>query len=53
MNAPVNTNPFLPTAPQNQAVATVQTESSRAVAEVQSALVIAKQFPRDMNQGKL
>ncbi len=50
MNAPVNTNPFLPTAPQNNALATVQTESSRAVAEVQSALVIAKQFPRDMNQ---
>lgn len=50
MNAPVNTNPFLPTAPQNSAVSTVQTENSRAVAEVQSALVIAKQFPRDMNQ---
>lgn len=50
MNAPVNTNPFLPTAPQNNAVSTVQTENSRAVAEVQSALVIAKQFPRDMNQ---
>lgn len=50
MNASVNTNPFLPTAPQNSAVSTVQTENSRAVAEVQSALVIAKQFPRDMNQ---
>ncbi|WP_335987144.1 hypothetical protein [Acinetobacter bereziniae] len=47
MNAPVNTNPFLPTAPQNSAVSTVQSDVQRSVAEVQAALVIAKQFPRN------
>lgn len=47
MNAPVNTNPFLPTAPQNNAVSTVQSDVQRSVAEVQAALVIAKQFPRN------
>jgi len=47
MNAPVNTNPFLPTAPQNSTVSTVQSDVQRSVAEVQAALVIAKQFPRN------
>lgn len=47
MNVPVKTNPFLPTAPQNSAVSTVQSEVQRSVAEVQAALVIAKQFPRN------
>lgn len=47
MNAPVNTNPFLPTAPQNSAVSTVQSDVQRSVAEVQAVLVIAKQFPRN------
>ncbi|MFW2098214.1 hypothetical protein ACG9ZL_18680 [Acinetobacter sp. ULE_I057] len=47
MNAPVNTNPFLPTSPQNSAVSTVQSDVQRSVAEVQAALVIAKQFPRN------
>ncbi|MDO6644552.1 hypothetical protein [Acinetobacter guillouiae] len=47
MNAPVNTNPFLPTAPQNSSVSTVQSDVQRSVAEVQAALVIAKQFPRN------
>ena len=47
MNAPVKGNPFAVSAPQSQAMATVQADSQRAVAEVQAALVIAKQFPRN------
>lgn len=49
MNAPVhqNQNPFAVSAPQTQAMSTVQSDSQRAIAEVQAALVIAKQFPRD------
>lgn len=49
MNAPVhqNQNPFAVSAPQTQAMSTVQSESQRAIAEVQAALVIAKQFPRN------
>ena len=49
MNAPVhvNQNPFAVSAPQTQAMSTVQADSQRAVAEVQAALVIAKQFPRN------
>lgn len=48
MNAPVkNTNPFAVAAPQSQAMSTVQSDSQRAIAEVQAALVIAKQFPRN------
>ena len=52
MNMPVhqNQNPFAVSAPQTQAMSTVQSDSQRAIAEVQAALVIAKQFPRDMNQ---
>ena len=50
MNAPVKGNPFAVSAPQSQAMATVQADSQRAVAEVQAALVIAKQFPRNMNE---
>ena len=52
MNMPVHTNqnPFAVSAPQTQAMSTVQSDSQRAIAEVQAALVIAKQFPRDMNQ---
>lgn len=50
MNAIVNQNPFAVTAPQTQAMATVQADSQRAVAEVQAALVIAKQFPRNMTE---
>ncbi|WP_180072162.1 hypothetical protein [Acinetobacter sp. YH12200] len=50
MNAPVKSNPFAVSAPQSQAMATVQSDSQRAVAEVQAALVIAKQFPRNMNE---
>lgn len=50
MNAPVQhqgQNPFAVSAPQTQAMSTVQADSQRAVAEVQAALVIAKQFPRN------
>ena len=49
MNAPVhqNQNPFAVSAPQTQAISTVQSDSQRAIAEVQAALVIAKQFPRN------
>ena len=49
MNMPVHTNqnPFAVSAPQTQAMSTVQADSQRAVAEVQAALVIAKQFPRN------
>ena len=49
MNAPVHTNqnPFAVSAPQTQAMSTVQSDSQRAIAEVQAALVIAKQFPRN------
>lgn len=47
MNAPAKGNPFAVSAPQSQAMATVQADSQRAVAEVQAALVIAKQFPRN------
>jgi hypothetical protein len=49
MSAPVQTNqnPFAVSAPQTQAMSTVQADSQRAVAEVQAALVIAKQFPRN------
>lgn len=49
MNAPVhvNQNPFAVSTPQTQAMSTVQADSQRAVAEVQAALVIAKQFPRN------
>ena len=49
MNAPVhqNQNPFAVSAPQTQAMSTVQSDSQRAIAEVQAALVIAKQFPRN------
>ena len=49
MNAPVhvNQNPFAVSAPQTQAMSTVQADSQRAVAEVQATLVIAKQFPRN------
>lgn len=49
MNAPVQTNqnPFAVSAPQTQAMSTVQSDSQRAIAEVQAALVIAKQFPRN------
>ncbi|MHA3059936.1 hypothetical protein ACX1N5_03980 [Acinetobacter sp. ANC 4636] len=52
MNMPVhqNQNPFAVSAPQTQAMSTVQADSQRAVAEVQAALVIAKQFPRNMNE---
>lgn len=50
MNAPAKSNPFPVSAPQSQSMATVQSDGQRAVAEVQAALVIAKQFPRDMNQ---
>ena len=43
MNAPVhqNQNPFAVSAPQTQAMSTVQSDSQRAIAEVQAALVIA------------
>ena len=49
MNAPVhqNQNPFAVSAPQTQAMSTVQSDSQRAIAEVQATLVIAKQFPRN------
>ncbi|MFW1754339.1 hypothetical protein [Acinetobacter wanghuae] len=48
MNAPVqHNNPFAVSAPQTQAMSTVQADGQRAVAEVQAALVIAKQFPRN------
>lgn len=49
MNAPVhqNQNPFAVSAPQTQAMSTVQSDSQRAITEVQAALVIAKQFPRN------
>lgn len=49
MNAPVhqNKNPFAVSAPQTQAMSTVQSDGQRAIAEVQAALVIAKQFPRN------
>lgn len=49
MNMPVhqNQNPFAVSAPQTQAMSTVQSDSQRAIAEVQAALVIAKQFPRN------
>lgn len=49
MNAPVhqNQNPFAVSAPQTQTMSTVQSDSQRAIAEVQAALVIAKQFPRN------
>lgn len=49
MNAPVHTNqnPFAVSAPQTQAMSTAQSDSQRAIAEVQAALVIAKQFPRN------
>lgn len=49
MNAPVhqNQNPFAVSTPQTQAMSTVQSDSQRAIAEVQAALVIAKQFPRN------
>lgn len=49
MNAVVhqNQNPFAVSAPQTQAMSTVQSDSQRAIAEVQAALVIAKQFPRN------
>ena len=49
MNMPVHTNqnPFAVSAPQTQAMSTVQSDSQRAIAEVQAALVIAKQFPRN------
>ena len=49
MNMPVhaNQNPFAVSAPQTQAISTVQSDSQRAIAEVQAALVIAKQFPRN------
>ncbi|MBJ8440063.1 hypothetical protein [Acinetobacter junii] len=50
MNAPVQhsgQNPFAVSAPQTQAMSTVQSDSQRAIAEVQAALVIAKQFPRN------
>lgn len=53
MNAPVQhkgNNPFAVTAPQTHSMATVQADNQRAIAEVQASLVIAKQFPRDMNQ---
>lgn len=42
-----NQNPFAVSAPQTQAMSTVQSDSQRAIAEVQAALVIAKQFPRN------
>ena len=47
MNAPVQhsgQNPFAVSAPATQAMSTVQSDSQRAIAEVQAALVIAKQF---------
>lgn len=49
MNMPVhqNQNPFAVSAPKTQAMSTVQSDSQRAIAEVQAALVIAKQFPRN------
>ncbi|WP_332605443.1 hypothetical protein [Acinetobacter sp. ESBL14] len=50
MNAPVQhvgQNPFAVSAPTTQAMSTVQSDSQRAIAEVQAALVIAKQFPRN------
>lgn len=49
MNMPVhqNQNPFAVSVPQTQAMSTVQADSQRAVAEVQAALIIAKQFPRN------
>lgn len=50
MNAPVQhsgQNPFAVAAPTTQAMSTVQSDSQRAIAEVQAALVIAKQFPRN------
>ena len=50
MNAPVKhsgQNPFAVSAPATQAMSTVQSDSQRAIAEVQAALVIAKQFPRN------
>ena len=49
MNMPVhqNKNPFAVSAPQTQAMSTVQSDGQRAIAEVQAALVIAKQFPRN------
>lgn len=50
MNAPVQHsghNPFAVSAPTTQAMSTVQADSQRAIAEVQAALVIAKQFPRN------
>ena len=50
MNAPVQhsgQNPFAVSAPATQAMSTVQSDSQRAIAEVQAALVIAKQFPRN------
>lgn len=50
MNAPVQhsgQNPFAVAAPTTQAISTVQSDSQRAIAEVQAALVIAKQFPRN------
>ncbi|MGQ1316573.1 hypothetical protein ACT400_12920 [Acinetobacter baumannii] len=50
MNAPVQhsgQNPFAVAAPITQAMSTVQSDSQRAIAEVQAALVIAKQFPRN------
>ena len=49
MNAPVhqNQNPFAVSAPQTQAMSTVRSDSQRAIAEVQAALVIAKRFPRN------
>lgn len=53
MNAQVQKsgqNPFAVSAPATQAMSTVQSDSQRAIAEVQAALVIAKQFPRNMNE---
>ena len=50
MNAPVQhsgQNPFAVATPTTQAMSTVQSDSQRAIAEVQAALVIAKQFPRN------
>ena len=50
MNTPVQhsgQNPFAVSAPQTQTMSTVQSDSQRAIAEVQAALVIAKQFPRN------
>jgi len=49
MNAPVQNTLITTqiTQPQTQAMSTVQSDSQRAIAEVQAALVIAKQFPRN------